>query len=205
MNFKEKKKKLFELYDSFEKASRPYLQSAVCKIGCADCCITVGNVDASTLEGMCIFEHMKSFPPSLQKEINKGLKKNKQLREKSTYAPCAFLMKDKTCSIYAVRPFSCRRLYSIKICGETGPTLHRPIWQLAGEVEKAIQLLDDNGYSGHLSYIFQLLKDSQFRETYLRGDFSPNDIREFALSHNIVLNRSVAVNDQKSGVLSFNP
>lgn len=189
MNIREKKKKLFELYDAFEAAVRPYLESAVCKTGCADCCTTVGEVSASTLEGVFILEYMKSLPQFVQKDLKKKLKKNRQQKREFPYVPCAFLTEDRMCSIYPVRPFSCRRLYSVRVCGETGPTVHRDVWKLAGEFETKIRLLDDTGCCGHLSYILALLNESRFFKAYLEGEFFPEELRELALSHHVVVNR----------------
>ncbi len=189
MDISAKKKELFNLYDRFEDAARSFAATAVCRAGCADCCTSVGDVDGTTLEGFLILQLMKSLGDKERKELGKSLKENRRERERSKFARCGFLKKDDTCSVYAVRPFSCRRLYSVKQCGESGPVVHRRIWELGREVEAAILALDDTGYSGHLSYILQLLGDARFSKIYLDGGFSPDDIRDFALKHNIVVNR----------------
>lgn len=56
-----KVKRLLELYRNFEEKTRFYRQGAVCTLGCADCCINVGNVDAVTLECWIILEYMKGM------------------------------------------------------------------------------------------------------------------------------------------------
>lgn len=187
-----KKKQLFELYAQFENAAQPYLQEAVCQKGCADCCTTVGSVDITTLEGIIILQHLQqSLPVHVQQTLQQRLKQNRKTKRQSKYARCAFLLEDKSCTIYAVRPFSCRRLYSIRRCGESGPLVHRQVWEAAQHVGCAIQSLDDTGYLGHISYILQLLNHLQFRKTYLSGGFAPQDIREFAQLHNIIINSAI--------------
>jgi Fe-S-cluster containining protein len=188
---REKKSKLYELYDAFAESARPFTGMAVCKVGCADCCTSVGDVGATTLEGFLILEHIRTRFSAGQKELSKRLKQNRKDREVSKLARCAFLQKDNTCAVYQFRPFSCRRLYSLKQCGESGPMVHRQVWDLAREIEASIQAVDDTGYSGHLSHILQILSDAGFLKTYLEGGFSPDDISEYALKHNIIINRFV--------------
>jgi hypothetical protein len=189
MNLKEKYQELLDLYARFKDEAGPYVASAVCRSGCADCCTSVGNVDVTTLEGLIILKHLQDMPDSHKKELDKKLKDNRKLKNESKYARCAFLKADDTCSIYAVRPFSCRRLYSLKTCGVTGPTVHRHVWILAGEIEAAIQLLDNNGYAGHMSYVLLLLKDAKFRNTYLNDGFAPDQIHDFLRTYHLSINR----------------
>lgn len=189
MDIREKIKRLQDLYGQFEAEAQPYLASAVCAPGCADCCTNVGSVDATTLEGWVILRHLQSCPTARQKDFARRLKQNRKMKMESKYARCAFLEKDNRCGIYAVRPFSCRRLYSIRKCGETGPTVHRQAWELAESTVTAIQSLDDTGYSGHISYVLQLLNDTAFRKVYLDDLFSPEAIRDYARSHDLVINR----------------
>jgi Fe-S-cluster containining protein len=189
VDIKASRKLLLEIYAEFEKAAEPYVGSAVCKPGCADCCTMVGNVDVTTLEGMLILGHLQGLPSSRQKMFAKRLKENARLKTSSKYARCAFLSENNTCSIYELRPFSCRRVYSMKECGAQGPVVHRQVWEFGEQAIAAIQKLDDTGYSGHLSFIIQLLKDAGFRKTYIGGGFHPDAIREFAGKHKIVINR----------------
>jgi Fe-S-cluster containining protein len=191
MDLRAKRRTLLALYADFSRQALEYRAAAVCARGCADCCTTVGNVDATTLEGVFILEHLKTFSPSKRQAVKQRIEHNKQVKETSTFARCAFLLYNDTCAIYPVRPFSCRRLYSVARCGENGPTLHRRVWELARATEAAIQELDDSGYSGHLSYILHLLQQPQFRNLYLNGGFAPEAIREYAVSHAILINRLV--------------
>jgi uncharacterized protein len=189
MEFQEKHWKLVDLYTQFEEAARPFTESAVCKKGCADCCTTVGNVDITTLEGAVILAHTQALADSARKQLNKKLTENREAKSRSKFARCAFLSEDNTCSIYSVRPLSCRRLYSLRTCGITGPTVHRQLWEIAGRIETAAQLLDDNGYSGHMSHILHLLKDARFRKTYFADKFAPQDIRLFLVKYRLFINR----------------
>jgi uncharacterized protein len=191
MDVKAKRKALLALYADFAGRARDYRAAAVCARGCADCCTAVGNVDATTLEAVFILDHLKTFSPSKRQAVKQRIEHHQQVKETSVFARCAFLLENDTCAIYPVRPFSCRRLYSVARCGESGPTVHRQAWELARETEAAIQALDDTGYSGHLSYILHLLQQPEFRKVYLNGGFAPEAIRAYAVSHSIVINRLV--------------
>jgi Fe-S-cluster containining protein len=187
----EKREKLKELYSQYEKDVAEFKKSAACVKGCADCCIDVGNIDITTLEGIIIHDRVNTFEKSLKSEIKTGLAKNKMEREKGRLSRCAFLKADNTCMIYNIRPFSCRRLYSVKKCDGASPTIHRQALNLAGQTVKKIQRLDSSGYSGHISYILFLLDGEEFRKLYLYGKFKPQKIADFGRSHGILINRSV--------------
>jgi uncharacterized protein len=102
--------------------------------------------------------------------LKKMIEENARWKEGSIYTRCAFLQDNLNCAIYRVRPFSCRRLYSLVRCGENGPTVHRQVWHMAEETITAIQALDADGCFGHLSHILLLLLEPGFRKTYLSGD-----------------------------------
>jgi uncharacterized protein len=189
MDLKAKRRALLALYADFAGRAVDYRAAAVCARGCADCCTTVGNVDATTLEAVFILDHLKTLSPSKRQTIKQRIEHNKQVKETSVFARCAFLLDNDTCAIYPVRPFSCRRLYSVARCGENGPTVHRQVWELARQTEAAIQEVDDTGYTGHLSYILHLLQQPEFRKFYLNGGFAPEAIRAYAVTHAIVINR----------------
>jgi Fe-S-cluster containining protein len=191
MDLKTKKKQLLGLYADFATRAADHQVAAVCTRGCADCCTSVGNVDATTLEAYFILEHLKTFSPSKRQGIKLKVKQNKLAKESFTLVRCGFLLENDTCAIYPVRPFSCRRLYSVTRCAEQGPTVHRQVWMLAREIEAAIQELDHTGYSGHLSYLLHLLQQPEFRKLYLNGGFAPEAIREYAVSHELLINRFV--------------
>ena len=188
----EKRKKLKELYNQYEEDVAELKKSAICVKGCADCCIDVGNIDITTLEGIIIHDRVATFEEPLKSEIKARLAQNKMERGKGRLSRCAFLKEDKTCIIYDIRPFSCRRLYSVKKCDGGSPTIHRQALNLASQTVKKIQQLDFNGYSGQISYILYLLDKEKFRKLYLRGKFKPQNIAGFGRSHGILINRSVS-------------
>ena len=172
MDIETKAKKLLELYWDFEDKARLYRAAAVCGIGCADCCINVGNVDAVTLEGWLILEYMNRMALERRSQLKEMIEGNAREKSESIYARCAFLQENLSCAIYPVRPFSCRRLYSLVRCGENGPTVHRRVWQMAEETIAAMQALDSGGCFGHLSHILLLLQDNEFRKDFLGGNVS---------------------------------
>ena len=187
----ENKKKLKELYSQYEKDVAEFKKSAACIKGCADCCIDVGNIDITTLEGIIIYDRVATFEEPLKSRIRAGLAQNKTEREKGMLSRCAFLKADKTCLIYDIRPFSCRWLYSIKKCEGASPTIHRRALNLAKNTIKKIQQPDSKGYSGHISYILSLLDNEAFRKLYLQGKFKPQKIAHFGRSHGLSINRTV--------------
>jgi hypothetical protein len=189
MNLEGKKKNLQDLYEQYERKVSDFKKMAACEIGCADCCIDVGNIDITTLEGIVIHEQMTSFGELLYAQIKNRLAKNKSEREEKKLSRCAFLDANKRCIIYDIRPFSCRQLYSVKRCNGAPPTIHRQAVELAKQIREKIQQLDAKGYSGHISYILYLLDDKRFRKRYLSGKSEPKKIEAFGRSHGILINR----------------
>jgi Fe-S-cluster containining protein len=183
---------LERLYTDFQVRSAPYRVHAVCRPGCARCCIEVGNVDATTLEGLRIYNHLRHLPRPRRMELTKALARNRRLKQRPGHVRCPFLQKNETCLIYPVRPFSCRQLYSLTLCGDQGPTVHRQAVALARETVAALQRLDANGYCGHLSFVLELLDDDDFRSFYLAGGFDPARIMAFARPRGLAINRIVA-------------
>ena len=181
-----------EIYSDFEKSVDEFKKFAACKVGCADCCIYVGSVDITTMEGIVIQNRMESFEKKLKAKIRKKLDKNKEEREQGILARCAFLKEeDNTCRIYDIRPFSCRRIYSIKQCNRNQPVVHRQAIELADYTISKMQQLDDTGYSGHMSFILYLLDKSGFRKIYIAGKINPGKIMNFGKSHGIIINQFV--------------
>ena len=192
MNIQAKKEQITVIYDDYSKKVQQYKVDAVCKAGCAFCCTHFGSVDVITLEGWIIHEWLGSLEPPLQKQVRKQIAKNVKMRQKRANTPCPFLKKDNTCRVYAIRPFSCRQLYSLKECSGQGPTVHRQAVALAKETVSRLQRLDNTGYSGHISYILHLVERPGFRKLYASGGFNPRDIAAFGKTHGIVINRMVS-------------
>ena len=188
--FEEKKEKLHNNYDRFERENLPYCQQAFCKPGCSFCCTYMGNIDIVTLEGLIILEHIESQPEEFQAALKKKIAVNRTEKEKGRKPPCPFLQENNTCLIYAIRPFSCRQLYSVRECGDGGPMAHRRAVESARSTVREIQQIDDAGYSGHISYVLQLLDNTSFRKLYLSGGFAPEKIMKFGKAHGLIINRN---------------
>jgi hypothetical protein len=184
-----KKKQIFNLYDKYERLVEPFKEQAVCEKGCASCCIDVGSVGATTLEGLIITEYLQGWDRQALKEINRGLRKNRNDKLSQVFARCAFLNQEQSCRIYAVRPFSCRRLYSVRKCDGQGAVVHRQAVMLGQKIEKELQKLDPDGWSGHLSVILHLLEKTGSREGYLRENWRTEKFKDIIERYGLVVHR----------------
>ena len=189
MDLKEKKTKVYELYDEYERLVQPYKSKAVCEKGCASCCIDVGSVGATTLEGLIITGYLQGWDRQALKEINRNLGENRNDKLSQAFSRCAFLDQEQSCRIYAVRPFSCRRLYSIRKCDGQGAVVHRQAVMLGRKIEKELQELDPDGCSGHLSFILHLLEKNGFRKGYLRENWSTEKFKNLIERYELVVHR----------------
>jgi Fe-S-cluster containining protein len=189
MNLEDKTNELSEIYAEFEQSAAEFKKFAACGIGCADCCTHVGNVDITTLEGLVIQKRLSTFNKKEKRELKKRIARNRTDRERGSLAKCAFLKKDNSCLIYDIRPFSCRRIYSIKSCNGNHPVVHRQAIAVAKQTIQKLQHLDNTGYSGHMSFILYLLEKPSFKKAYMAGQFDPGKIMTFGKSHGIIINR----------------
>ncbi|UCG19839.1 MAG: YkgJ family cysteine cluster protein [Deltaproteobacteria bacterium] len=189
MDFIEKKRQVFQLYDEYERLVQPCKTQAVCEKGCASCCIDVGNVGATTLEGLIILEYLQGWDHQAIEEINLSLRENRREKLNSVLVRCPFLDEEASCRIYAVRPFSCRRLYSVKKCDGRGAVVHRQSVVLGQKMEKELQELDPEGCSGHLSFIIHLLEQETFRRGYLEGNWREEDFGDTIKRYELVVHR----------------
>jgi Fe-S-cluster containining protein len=187
MDLKEKKTKVYELYDKYERLVEPFKSLAVCEKGCASCCIDVGNVGATTLEGLIILEYLQGWDDQAIEEINRSLRENRSEKLNNALVCCPFLDEEASCRIYVVRPFSCRRLYSVKKCDGQGALAHRRAVVLGQKIEKELQELDPEGCSGHLSFIIHLLAKEPFRRGYLKGSWNLEDFRDIIERYELVV------------------
>ena len=189
MDMKEKMSELGKIYSAFAENTLEFKKDAACAKGCGFCCKEAGSIDITTLEGLVIRQAMKDFSRSRQKSLTKIFQQEIKKREKTLIVPCPFLMKNNACMIYEVRPFSCRRIYSINVCTqENPPTVNRQVMEAADQSIKELQQLDNTGYSGHLSYILYMLSNPAFMDVYKKGGFKPEEVMEFGKSHKIVIN-----------------
>ncbi len=188
----EKKIKLKQIYDAFEAAAAGYKREAVCRKGCAFCCRDAGSIDITTLEGVVILDRLADLPRSRQVTMKKGLAADMRRRERKKPSACPFLMKNQNCMIYEARPFACRRIYSLKVCGGAQhPVVSRQAMELGDKTIRSLQMLDENGYSGHLSYILHMLETPAFLKTYRAGEFRPEAVMAFGKTHGIIINQVV--------------
>lgn len=194
MDIKAKQEKLKDIYNDFKRQAKPFTINAVCKPGCAFCCIHFGHVDVITLEGFIIHEWMETLSKSDQIDIRKKLAKNMKKKKNRSVIRCPFLSRDNTCRIYDIRPFSCRQLYSLETCTAKGPVVHRKAVELAKMTIKRLQHLDATGYSGQISYILHLIATPDFKKFYQTGGFNPTKIMPFGKKYGIVINRMVSDN-----------
>jgi hypothetical protein len=189
MDLKEKERLVFELYDKYERLVEPFKAQAVCEKGCASCCIDVGTVGATTLEALLILEHLQGWGQSARLEINRSLQGNRNDKVNSVLVRCAFLDEEQSCRIYSVRPFSCRRLYSLRKCDGQGAVVHRQAVLLGQRIEKELQNLDPGGCSGHLSFILHLLEKEPFRRSYLKGSWKVDDFWDIVKRYGLAVHK----------------
>ena len=192
MPWKRKRVRLQAIYDDFETAAAPYKTEAACGKGCAFCCSEAGSIHITTLEGLAIRDRINRLPRPRQVAVNRKLAADMKQRERKKTSACPFLLKNRACMIYDVRPFACRRIYSLAVCSRNQhPVLNRQVMAMGDAAIRALQQLDDSGYSGHLSYILHMLDTPAFRNAYLAGQFRPEAVMAFGKSHGIIINRVI--------------
>jgi Fe-S-cluster containining protein len=180
-------------YDAYEVAVATHKSEAACAKGCAFCCTDAGRIDITTLEGLAIRKVVENLPRTRKKALKKSLASDMKRRLADKRSPCPFLLKNKACEIYPVRPFACRRIYSLHRCNrDNPPVVNQNAMAAAAETIAVLQRLDDTGYSGHLSIILFMLEQPRFLKTYEIGDFRPEEIAAFGRTHRIVINQKVS-------------
>ncbi|MCG8567462.1 MAG: YkgJ family cysteine cluster protein [Desulfobacterales bacterium] len=178
------------IYQRYETEVADYKAGAACEKGCAFCCTHAGSIDATTQEGFRILTYLGTLPKDKIRKLNKAIRTEIVKREKKQRVSCPFLMKNKGCMIYKIRPFSCRRIYSAHTCTmEQPPAVHRQAMAHANTAIEALKEKDPNGYSGHLTYILFMLQTPAFYQTWMKGEFKPEEIMAFGKSHGIGINR----------------
>ena len=116
ITIEEKKKRLLAIYDHYEKDMAEFKKAAACMTGCAECCIDVGKIDITSLEGIIIREQIAISDEPLKSEIKAKLIQNKAESERQELVRCAFLREDQSCLIYHVRPFiPCMETYFLNL------------------------------------------------------------------------------------------
>ena len=189
LDFKKLAENLQTIYQNYELEAAQFKEEAVCGRGCSFCCTAVRKIDIVTIEGLIVLKRLESMPESEAKRISQRLEGDRESRRKGQISACPFLDDQDTCLVYDVRFFSCRQLYSLRKCAMNGALVHKQAASLAQKVVREIQRLDDTGYSGHHSFILQLLQNEAFRKTYDSGGFDPGRIQKFGKKHGIIINR----------------
>jgi uncharacterized protein len=192
MNPTQQRERLFAIYEEFERDAAPWKKEALCGPGCSCCCTHFGSVDVTTLEALNVHDFVARLPDDERDALRRGIAANRELKLAGRAAPCPFLGGDQTCRIYAIRPFSCRQLYSVRPCGATGPTVHRAARELVQTTIRRLQALDDTGYSGHVSFVLALLDRPGFLDLYRAGGFKPEAVADIGREYRLVINRVMA-------------
>lgn len=165
-----------------------------------------GPVDITTMEGMVILERILTISKPLHRFVQEQLRKNIRNKLRGDDARRPFLQKNDLCMIYDIRPFICRGLYSLKKCPkDQGAVIHVQANELQKGALKKLQAIDTNGYSGHISFIIELLKEQSFRRFYVSGGFDPARIIEYGKQRKLVVNRMVSGHGVRNGQETASP
>jgi uncharacterized protein len=189
MDSTDMRERLFAIYYEFEREAAGWKRDALCGPGCSFCCTHFGSVDVTTLEALNVYDCVTSLPDAERRSLLTKIAANRELKLCGRAAPCPFLGEDHACRIYAIRPFSCRQLYSVRPCAAAGPTVHRGARELVQATIRHLQALDDTGYSGHISFVLALLEHPGFLYLYRAGGFKPDAVAEVGRKYRLVINR----------------
>ena len=162
------------IYDEFEKWNR---ERNVCKKGCAACCTQ--NVLITAVEGDLIHRYIREQGKEewMAEKLQEKGKSKKVLITTNSFAksclqgddvvpesygnedPCPFL-EDNCCTIYAVRPFSCRCFISEVVCGPDVPAVIGESYLSASSaVMQIVEHLGQGEYLGNMCDVLLALSD----------------------------------------------
>ena len=187
MNISEKQSRLEQLYALFEEAIAEI--PAACREHCADCCTR--NVTIASLEGMWILDRLDAGGVSrlyAQIENSLGLDRFRPvitinaLAEhtmggedppeedcRPEWTPCA-LLEDDLCTIYGLRPFSCRCMNSRTRCADIGAAdMDEYLFTLSTVFQQVIEHLDVPGFTGNFLDVMAALREEEHRSLYRAG------------------------------------
>ena len=181
--------RLRAIYFEYEADAAPFKTAAACAEGCDYCCTHYGVLDVTTLEGWVIIDWLQRQHKKIRRELSKAIARNRSRKLQARPAVCPFLRRNRTCRIYPIRPFSCRQLYSLERCGAQGPVVSRQAVALARQTVDRLQALDDQGYSGHLTYILDLFDSAQNRKRYLKDELNPEAIHHLGRKYGLRVHR----------------
>lgn len=154
------------IYDKFDLWSSSV--SGVCTKGCSACCTQEVSVSASEAEKILQYivenrkidwfvERVKLYDPPTppvctNNEFAKACFDQQEIEQAQNQASgvCPFLIEN-CCSIYEIRPFSCRCFISEAVCSKTQPA-EVPQYYISGAtaVQQLIEHMGQNDYWGNL-------------------------------------------------------
>ena len=158
------------VYEILEEEAQKY--PFVCRAGCADCCTV--NLQATSAEAR-LFLQAQGDKEALLARLQ-PLRAGPRLRPKVTpnemaalymagkeppaeddfiFEPCPFLEKDGRCGVYAVRPFGCRSVFSLRPCRESGMAEVPP--EFFSLITVLMQLLEEIDLAGLYGNFLDLL------------------------------------------------
>ena len=163
-----------------------------CKKTCDHCCTF--DVTITTLEG---YHMIKSLPSALASDLMTKANSNPDtnrfqpaLTTNQLAALCAaggepsdeveavaddrcFLLADRLCSIYELRPFGCRCLISRRNCGETGyADIEDFVLSVNTVFLQTIEHVDANGCTGNLVDVLEVFSLNDNLASYENGNLS---------------------------------
>jgi Fe-S-cluster containining protein len=194
-------KKIYDIYDGITLDAK-----AKCHKGCSACCTC--NVTATTMEGLLIYDYfvrrgkverlrniIETAPPSRflpRVTINQMAAlcaDGKELPDE-TNDPSAgncTLLDDDCCSLYPVRPFGCRAMFSSSDCRLSGEAQMPPFMLSVNNViMQYLEAVDLPGGTGNLIDVLSFLSAGALCEAYLGG-------LDFGGSHGLLVNRPFRV------------
>lgn len=187
MNISEKQSRLEKLYALFEESAAE--MPSACREQCADCCTR--NVTVASLEGMWILDRLNADGVSRLYARTAGAGGLDRFRPVITtnalaehtmsgedppeedcrpeWTPCA-LLEERLCTIYGLRPFSCRCMNSKTRCGEIGAAdMDEYLITLSTVFQQVIEHLDVPGFTGNFLDVMTALKEEEHRSLYRAG------------------------------------
>ena len=176
-----KRQILFTIYDIFDQWNRDL--DKVCEKGCSGCCtqnVTITAVEGEAILHFILAEDMVSW---LAEKLNcpqthyaskmttndfaAACLAGKDVEHETLHSStvCPFLEQN-MCSIYPVRPFSCRLFISQKTCSAMRPALVSDFYlEAATAVTQIVEHLGQNEYWGNMLDVLPALLDmSAFKE-----------------------------------------
>ncbi|MDY6903176.1 MAG: YkgJ family cysteine cluster protein [Thermodesulfobacteriota bacterium] len=189
-------------YDHVCRVYDAYLErlGLFCKKGCDTCCTV--NVTVTSLEAFRMAEYLqgqertdliaavrsavngKRFHPGLTLNAiadicNQGKEPPEEVMDPS-WGQCP-LLKDQICSIYEVRPFSCRCMVSTSDCRNEGYARTDEFTVTVNNVMmQYIEHIDQTGFTGNMLDMILYMEEQNIRNTYSAGEQLPPPARGVA-------------------------